>query len=910
VTNSDQPHDWRAELRLRLREIHPIGEGVDEVIEELAQHLESAEHDLRERGEPADSIRTKLRNEIQYDELRSLIERNARLRQPKRPLRDASGVRWMDRLLQDTRYAIRGLRRSPAFTLTVVLTFALGAGANAAMFSFLDRVFFRDPPGLTKPAELRRVYYFEKDPFGGDGDTRALARFGYPEFAAFRDAIAGSVAADIAPSALASGPRGDTLPQTSYVTSNYLSVLGVRLAAGRSFTEEEARMDMDARVAIITHAYWKRAYGLDPGVLGKRITAYGKEYTIVGVTAEGFAGIDVRALEMMLPLRAYPAAPRNGKPWYEDNDTWSPVRVIARAPVGTSDEALLTNATRLYRENMRSFRARDTTIRLISGPIIAANGPERNSKEVTLSARLGGVTLAVMLIACANIASLLLVRATRRRREVAMRLALGVSRRRLSVQLLTESLLLSAAGGVLAIGVAFVAGTALRKLLLPTNVWAGGVVNMRVVMFTLLTTTVVGIAAGLAPVLQSLRTDLTDTLKSGGHGSTTHGHLGRAGLLALQGAVSLVLLVAAGLFIRTRDAVRTMPLGFDQNRLIYLTTNTPDSLAGRVGLALQQAADLMAQLPGVRAAAITSDVPMATNRSGFASLPDRPGRLPAYGNGVAADFFAATGMTFVAGRAFTREEAESQAPVLVVNAALAQTAWPNESAIGKCVLIGLNTKNCYTVVGVTANARNFELFERRTSQAYYAPLSATLGSFYRPRAVVINADPAVAPDVMKRANEELSRLLLGVGTVRARRTSEQLVDQYRPWELGAKLFTAFGMLALVVAAVGIYSVVAYTVNQRTKEMGVRMALGAQLRDVLDLVVAGGMKVVGIGIAGGVVVALFAGKLIESQLFGVTARDPYVLIGAASVLGAVALVACMIPAWRAARVNPVEALRTE
>jgi predicted permease len=818
-------------------------------------------------------------------------------------VRAASGLAWFDHIRQDVTYAFRGLRRSPGFTITVVLTLALGVGANAAMFSFLDRIFFRDPPGVSQTADLRRIYREIPEGLGGPGDRAAVAWFTHPQFVAIQNALAGTIdiAADIPPGRHIGRREGD--PHVAFVTANYLSILGVQAAAGRFFGVDESRIDVDPGYAVITHSFWRRRFGLDRNVAGKEIEFFGKRYTVIGVTAEGFDGIDVATVEVFLPLSAFPVV-GDGRPWYKADDDWSPLRPIMRVRSGQNGRVLLASATNAFRAAGQT----DSSSLLIDGPLIEAQGPGGVIKEISVSTRMAGVTLLVLIIACANVASLLLVRASQRRREIAVRLALGVSKARLLSQLLTESVALALLGSFWALAIAYAGGTLLRSMLLPEIVWARGALEPRIVFFTIGSAIVCGFAAGLAPVVQSLQTDFASALKAGARDGTRRSVL-RSALLASQGALSVVLLIGASLFVRTYDNVRSMPLGFDAARMIWARVTAADSLEPRVTVALTEVASRMASVPGVAGATTASNIQMAGMRSTELYVPgqDTVGRGSARVD-VGSTYFATTGMTFIAGRPFTPDELSNHIAVAVVSRSLEQKLFRGESAIGKCIALERRTAPCTYIVGVTANARAYTIFEAQENNQVFLPASGAAG--HRLTSLIINADPRHADEIAERIRDELRQALPGADRIYVRRTAVQIEPQYRPWKVGAEIFSAFGVLALIVAAIGVYAVVSYSVSQRTQEMGVRIALGARVRDVLNLIVGEGMRVVAVGIAGGVIIALALSRLVASYLFGVTTHDPFVIIGAASVLTGAGLVASLIPAWRAARVDPITSLRSD
>lgn len=831
----------------------------------------------------------------------------------RRPHEERSmGSRLFDRLRQDLGYAMRGLVHSPGFTALAVLTLALGVGANAAVFSVIDRMFGQAPPGLAEPDALRRLYLqFPEHP---QEPGMVFPWFSYPAFSAVDEAVAGGgeVAAwtPSAESTVRDGERELTV-RRSYVTHDYFPVLGVDAARGRLFGEDEARVDVASPVAVISHAFWERAFASDPDVLGRTLVLDSTAFTVVGVTAEDFAGLDLSFTDVFFPLGAFPAQGQLGLPWYEWIGNY--LHTVVRLPDDGDDRPLEDRATAGYHRQVLPERGAgpvDSTATVRAGSIIAARGvgrragaPERN-QAVSISVRIAGVSAIVLLIAGANVAGLLLVRGTRRRREIAVRRALGISRTRLLSQLLTEGLVLASLAAAAAVLLAGWGGTVLRRLLLPDVHWARAALDLRTVGFALASAAAVGLFAALAPALQSWRADVNAGLKAGAREGGTSSSTLRAGLLVAQAALALVLLVGAALFVRSLGNVAALRLGFDVEELAWVDPGAPSDEEDpglRAGIASR-----LAGIGGVSGAALARVPPMLGSSVMSIYLPGRdslpefaPGAGPAY-NTVSAEFFRVTGMRILQGRGF----AEGEEEVVVVSEAMARTFWPGESALGKCLILGEPDGGCQQVIGVVEDSRRRRVIEEPTLQ-YFVPRPADAAGGM----ILLRVDSGRWSQVAAGVREELARHF-GPREVRLRRMTEALEPQLRPWRLGAQLFSAFGVLALLVTVVGVYSVMAYAVSQRTHEMGVRMALGARLRDVLRLVMGDGLRVVALGVVLGVAVALALGRIVESLLFEVTPRDPVAMATAAAVLLATGMAASFVPAWRAGRVDPAETLRQE
>jgi predicted permease len=613
---------------------------------------------------------------------------------------------------------------------------------------------------------------------------------------------------------------------------------------------------------------------------------------------------------MWTPANTYAGSP-GADPWYTTYR--NSFRVVARIPAGVVEEQLLTTASQAVRSVHMKRYAYDSTALVLSGPIVRSLGPARRAQEVTIATRLAGVALIVLLITCANVANLLLVRATRRRREIAVRRVLGVSAGRLYEQLLTESVLLAALGGAAALLFALWAATALRRLLLPGVQWSGGAVDLRTVLFAGIAALIVGVAAGLAPALNATQPDLTTALKSGREGGFRRSRL-QSALLIAQAGLSVILLVGAGLFVTSLRNVRAIELGYDVERSLFIRPMfgaTPPS-ATEIGAGLTQVGARLSSAPGVEAVGFASSLPMQGYSAMPIFLPDRDS-LPALGdergasfNSVSPGFLPAVGVQLIAGRNFNEGDREGSLGAVIVSRAMAHAFWPGQPAVGKCLILEKRANPCSIVVGVAEDVNRLIVIEKASMQ-YYLPLAQYPSV---PADVAIRTNPENMAAVRALAGAELKRAFPSMTTPFIRVMRGSLESQYRPWRLGALLFTAFGALALLVAAIGVYSVVSYAVSQRVHEMGVRIALGAGVADILRLVARESITTVGLGVALGIVAALGLGRLVASLLYGISERDPVVLAASALVLCLVGVAASLVPAWRAARVDPVTALRAD
>jgi len=828
--------------------------------------------------------------------------------------RSMTPLLWLDRVRQDLRYAARGLARAPGFTATVVLTLALGVGLNAAVFSLLDRVFVRPPAGVAAPRELRRLYMESANTAFGDSHI-FLPNFNYPFFRGVADAF-GSVettAYTVPDSVRPVG--GGPLIRRSYVSANYFRLLGVRPTVGRVFGSEEARIETPAFVLVIGERLWRDGFGADPNIIGRHVKTGLLDFTIIGVVPDPFAGLEISAANAWAPLSAFSDGrlSSDGPPWYLGFGNY--LRVIARLPNGSNEAELTAKGTAGLRavQAPKGYASPENS-KVWLGSVIAARGPAKKDSESSISLRLGAVAIIVLLIACANVANLLSMRANRRRREIAVRQALGVSRWRLYEQVIAESLLLALIGGAAAVLLGGWGGALIRNLLFPSINWAGGTFDARAVGFVAGASILAGILVGTAPAFTGSRIDIISSLRAGSlEGAYRRSTLGSI-LLVTQTALSVILLVGAALFVRSLAKVEGIDLGFDTPSLLFANVGvTPSQRFGAEAQpAFERAADALRRVPGVQATTLSNVPPMG----GFAgtrlfrpngdSIISADRDFPSYVS-VSTNYFTTVGLRLQQGRSFTDADRKGSQPVMIVNARMAGALWPDQPAVGQCLILWKVGEPCVQVIGVVEDAHRMKIIEEPTKQ-FYLPLTQR-PAFASP-ALIIRADPRRIALVVAEARRQMKLAIPEAQIIQVRTVNEILERELHPWRLGAQLFTMFGVLALVVAAIGIYSVVAYGVSRRTHEMGIRVALGARVANVIGLVVSQGMVIVGVGMAIGVAGALILGRFVASLLYGVTARDPVSLAGAIAVLTLCAVAACLVPAWRAARVDPVEALRAE
>jgi putative ABC transport system permease protein len=830
----------------------------------------------------------------------------------------------LDAFRQDLRYTLRGLRAKPGFTAAVIVTLALGIGANAAMFGIVDRMLFRPPPMLRDPATAHRVYIYNT----ARGQERANGNMGY---ARYRDLAAAATSSFTSMAAytrreLAIGV-GDAAREMSVaaVSASFFGFFDAPPVIGRYFTAAEDSVPAGQPVVVLSEAFWNTQFGARRDAIGSKVQIGPTIHTVIGVAPAGFVGLwPDQPPAAYIPITSYAEPVTRGFTWLKDKlwwktYSWNWMSVIARRNPTVSVAAAtadLSNAERLsYRNDLVENPSR-TPMALakphaLAASILSERGPNESS-VAKVATWVGGVSLIVLLIACANVANLLLGRAIRRRREVAVRLALGVSRARLLSQLLTESVVLATFGAIAGLLVAQWGGAALRSALLTTSAPTFVYRDPRMILFAGVAALVVGLLTGLAPMTQTSRAAerLVDDLKSGAREGTASRSRVRVTLLVVQAALSVILLVGAGLFVRSLGNVRSVRLGYDVDPVMLVDLNmrgmTMDSAhSAQLEERVLAAARL---IPGVTHATLSPAIPFWSSWAIRLYVPgiDTVSRLGEFDvNAVSPDYFATYGTRIVRGRGI-RDADDLLAPrVAVVSEGMAKTLWPGREPLGQCMHVNADTMPCTRVVGIAEDIRQQSFSGDSGTYMYYLPAAQLAGK--GGLALRVSGRATQFTTAVRRA---LQREMPGASYITVTPFSQVVGSQTKAWEMGATMFLAFGGLAIVLAAIGLYSVIAYSVAQRTHEMGVRVALGAQVGDVVRLVVFQGMRLGVFGVAVGVVGAVFAGRWVEPLLFHESAHDPAVYGFVTVTLLLVTVVASWIPARRAAAVDPQVALRTE
>ncbi|MGD0221884.1 MAG: ABC transporter permease [Terriglobia bacterium] len=834
----------------------------------------------------------------------------------------------MTTLYQDLKYGLRTLARNPGFTAVAVMTLALGIGANTAIFSLLNALMLRELP-VQKPEQL--VLLGRGRAGGSMDDFASTELYSYPFYRAMRqkNQVFSDVSAMLSliftkmHGAVGGSPELETM-DVQLVSGSYFSFLGVKPVLGRSFTEAEDAPAGGHAVAMVSYSWWNRRLARDPAAVGKTVTLGSTVYTIIGITPPGFFGTSVgESPDLWIPL----SMEKQVSPGWNglDNNTFQSLYILGRLKTGVSAGQAQANVNLLARQIWQEQAGSTLTqrqqevlqhaqIQLTS----AARGLSRIRYRASLPLQiLMAVVGLVLLIACANIANLLLARATTRQREIAVRISLGAGRARLIRQMLTENLLLALSGG--ALGVAF-AGWASNGLLamvphgaepLPIDVAP----DARVLVFTLLVSLATAFLCGIAPALRATRVALSPSLQEGRGAISvaSRNPLARA-LIVSQVALSLSLLIGAGLFLRTLVNLSNVDTGFNKENVLMFGIDPP-SVGYKEDLRLvnlyQQIEQRVSALPGVSAASIsffTFDQGEWTDSvSVIGRTPTPEDDMAATHNVVGPGYFAAMGIPVLVGRVFGPQDTGASPKVAIINETFARWYLPGGSPIGRHFGLGGDPahSNDIEVVGVVKNAKYQDLRERPFPAAYY-PYAQHV-QYLNDFEVRYSGRPDVIISEVRQAIGQVDHSLPVVheGTM-----VEQVNRSLAGQTLIARLSTFFGVLAAFLACIGIYGLMSYAVTRRTNEIGIRMALGAERSGVLWMVMRESLTLVAVGVAIGIPAALAAGRLVSSVLYDTKATDPVTITASALVMIAVAALAGYLPARRAAKVDPMVALRYE
>lgn len=820
---------------------------------------------------------------------------------------------------RDLRYALRALLHAPTFTATVIATLSLGIGANAVIFSAVDAVLLRAAP-VSDPDRLVDVYT--------TSGSNLYSGTSYPDYFDLRDS--GTFAALAAYASLSmtmtmtQDADGQPEPLAGQIVSgNYFEVLGIALPLGRGFGPEDDRIGAPVRVAVISHALWRRAFNADETSIGRTIRLNGNQYTLIGVAPPGFAGPVLGiATDIWVPTALQPevdppaAAVRRarGHSSIFDLRRSRGLNMVGRLPDGAGIEQVTSRADVIANRLQAEYPDTNRNRRFTIVPLGEGRGLRVATRPVLR--QLAGVVAMVLMVACVNVATLLLARAMSREKEVAVRMAIGASRGRLVRQWLTESVLLGILGSMGALILASISTPLLHAFVIPEAVDLS--VNLRVFTFTLAVGVGSGLLFGLAPVLQALRRNATVALRD--RGTAVAGPRAariRGALVVLQVAASLVLLVGAGLFLRTLENAYSVDLPYDIDRTLVATLNfeTRGYVEGgakgpEAGAAVQERIlERVEALPGVvTAAAARMTVLSGGARSTVVSTDGRPiekdgsNALGVRANIVSRRYFEVMNVPVLQGRAFDVSDSAGTPPVTIVTRSLADRLWPNQNPIGR--MLRDDTALERLVVGVVTDAVYANTVEREAPPTYYLPLSQNYESGVALHVRAASNPMSLVPAIRDAVRQVDNGLVLERPQL-LRDVMDRTLSRQR---MMATFVGLFGAVGLVLAVCGLYGVMAHAATQRTPEIGIRLAMGAQPRAILTLLLGQGVRLLGLGLIIGLAAALAGTRYIEAQLFGVTATDPLTFAAGGVVLAIAGLAACAIPALRAMRVDPISALR--
>jgi predicted permease len=870
------------------------------VAEELQHHMELAIEELVDAGwDEREARHEALRRFGDLSEAQEYCEA-VQTRMGRSERRRA--MLSFDELGQDVKYAVRSLRNAPGYTALVVLTLSFGIAANTTIFSVMNPYLFRPLP-FGEPETLVHVNQINPTT-GWDMD-----RFSYPQYVdwAERSRAFTDVGAYVYGAANVTGAEGPEQIQFAELTANMFDVLDAPAALGRTFRPEEGEPG-GAPVVVLAHGLWERRYGADPSVIGRAISTDGIQRTVIGVMPPEF-NFPYGGVKLWIPIQLSAASAPRGSAAYQ---------LVGRLADGWTLERTRNELVGIQEELAAAYPETDSRMAGVSvKPLRAALNFAWDILRVLFVVLLGAVGF-VLLIACANVASLTLARGSGRLREISVRAAIGAHRGRIVRQLLTESLVLSLAGGALGVALSYWITTLLDPIIPEDLFKIGGITIDRAVLgFSLVVTLLTPIAFGLMPAVSASRLDLTLGLKEGSKGSRGLSFSrGRRALVVTQVALAVVLVTSAGLMLRSFTAVQRLDLGFDADRIatteIVLSEDEYPSAEERRAF-MREAVASIARVSGVRAASAVNwlplnheSIPYQVAPAGF--MEGAPGEEWPLGTGnfVHPGYFETMAIERIAGRDFGALDGPESERVVIVNRTLAERFWPNGEAVGQSLLIGdpANPDRA-SVVGVVGDVRHVDLDPGSVGPQIYRPsLQAGARRFFLVASTA--ADPADVVGGVRAAMTSLARDL----PLTIRPMNDIVAENEIQWSLGSIFLGIFGGGALLLATLGIYGLVSFSVAQREREMGVRMALGATGSEIRRAVLGDGLRLTSIGLLVGLAAALGVGRLISSMLYGVDPADPATLAAVLGLFLGVSALASVVPASRAARTDPIRALRAE
>lgn len=883
--------EWLSRLAMRTRALLHREAIHDEIAEEWRLHV-----DLR--------TEENIRRGMNPDEARRGAERSfGNAGYIKDVSWDVRGGGVMERIWHDMRFAARQLRRSPGFTAVALLSLALGIGANAAIFSLISMVLLRPLP-ISHPEQV-----FSVDQ-GRQKDPDYSQSMSYPNYKDIRDrnqVLEGIALHRFAPMSVSHNGSNERV-WGYLVTGNYFDVLGVKAFMGRTIANSDDDAPNAHPVTVLSYGCWQRRFGADPNIIGSTLTINGHSFIAIGVAPPGFLGTEtVFTPEFWVPslMQGWIEGFEGWK--FRGNGAW---HAIGRLKVGVKREQAVAQLNSIARQLARDYPDTNPDMAVMLNPPGLIE-PDVRSAVVAFSGALLLTVLLVLLIACTNLASLLLARATQRRKEIAVRMAIGATRARLTCQLLTESVMLSVTGAAMGLAVGW-ALIQVAQASLPQTDFALSMdlrMDWRVVVFVTSLAVLTGIGFGLVPALHASRPDVVSALKEEA-GGRQRARL-RSLLVTLQVALSFVLLIAAGLTIRSLQHTQALGPGFDPNNALTLSVDLGlqryDQAKGENFY--KQLRKHVLALPGVSAAGFVARLPLGLDNSSTGASPAGEAQprsqdmSSCYYDSVTPGYFAAMGIPLVAGRDFAETDTDKAPRVAIVNETLARNFWPGQNPVGKRLNTG-TTDEAKVVVGVAKSGKYYNLGETPALMVYFPETQ-----YYESAAALVvrtQMDPQAS---LASVQGEVRKLDPDLPVYAAKTLREHMKLSLFPLHAAAAAVGSFALLAMILAAIGIYGVMAYSIGQRTREIGIRMALGAKATDVWQMVLKQGIVITVGGIILGIACAISVSSIVANLLVGVSATDPVTFLGITLLLAAVAIAACFVPARRATRVDPVNAIRT-
>ncbi len=897
--------DWKAEVRARLRDLDIDPARHAQIVDELGDHLADRHRTLINAGMSDEAADRAVVQELSDSDVMSRdIHRVVSAPPPDRLPDGPASRRWLDGIWQDVRYGARMLRRSPGFTAVAVLTLALGVGANTAIFAVVNGIVLRPLP-YAQPDRLVRVW--ESNPEKGWPTFSAS----HPNFLDWRaqsrsfERLAAQASAGFT---LTSASGEADIVRGAAVTADFLPALGIEPAIGRNFRSDEDRPGGHTRVAIITHGFWQRRLGSNPSALGTSLTLDGVSYEIIGILAETFSW-GGPTLDLLVPLAPDPARGRG------DHRLLVIGRLAAGVSLAQASSEMNGIAAQLARQYPASNGGWSVRLRTFYDWIV----PQETRQSLLI---LSGAVALVLLIACGNVASLMLARGAVRQKEISVRIALGAERSRIVRQLLVESMLLALMATALGLAAAAIS----TRALIAAGPAAGLPrlaelsIDARVFGFALGIALASALLFGMLPAIHASRSQVSDTLKESGRGATGSRARQRVrnALVIGEVALSVALLIGAGLLIRSFWLVQRVHPGFQTERVMTLRINLPRTSYGDGAKArafYERLLPELSALPGVQAVATSSGVPLTAGNTGTElKIPGRtlPADVPASADWrlVSPGYFKALNIP-LRGRDFdnrdvpARPDAEPPA-VVIISEAMAHRYWPGEDPIGKTVVITSFGAKTQTIIGVAGDVRSFGLDVEAGPMVY---ASAIAYSGWNPMSLVVRSviDPLTQVAEVRTAIRQIDA---NVPAYELRVLDDLLSESLGPRRFFMLLVGSFAAVALTLASIGLFGVLAYLVSQRTRDIGIRLALGAGRGDVMKLVVGQGMILAMTGAVLGLAAAFAGARVLQTLLFTVAPRDPLTFVSVPLLLLAVAFLACYVPARRAVRIDPLVALRAE